>query len=134
MRFVRFGIVGILNTAVDWAVLGALLFIFGQHDGLFSYPTYKAISFSAAVLNSYIFNTRWVFRDRAQETQRLQLFKFSFVSAVGLFINVTAASSFVSANLCGARFVVCAYIGAFLGTIAAFVWNYIGYQLFVFKK
>lgn len=131
-RFPRFILIGVLNTLVDWSVLNLEIFIFGQHGGLFSYPVYKAVSFFVAVLNSYFFNKRWVFKSNAGGVRAMGT--FALVSAIGLGVNVTVASAIASSSLCAAQFVVCANLGALAGSLAAFLANYAGYALFVFKR
>lgn len=131
-RFFRFIIVGILNTLVDWGVLNFEILALGQHGGLFSYPVYKAISFSVAVINSYVFNKRWVFGSDASDKHAL--LPFVLVSVIGLGCNVMTASLVVSLAPCGAHFLLCANLGAAAGSLAAFLWNYLGYAMFVFRR
>lgn len=131
-RFFRFIAVGALNTLVDWGVLNIEIFAFGEHGGLFSYPVYKAVSFSVAVINSYLFNKRWVFKSSTADAHAM--LPFALISLVGLGLNVLTASTVVASALCGGRFVLCANLGAIAGSWAAFLWNYIGYALFVFKR
>lgn len=132
-QFLRFSIVGIANTLVDWGILNLLILTF-SHAAVFSYPLFKTISFSIAVLNSYFLNKTWVFPTSEQKNKAVQLPKFIAISTIGMGFNVGTASAFVSTSACGAYFVLCANIGAVLGTLAAFLWNYFGYKLFVFRS
>ena len=131
-RLFRFVLVGAVNTLLDWVVLNLEILAFGNRGGLFSYPVYKAVSFSVAVINSYVFNKRWVFRSETENRRALP--SFALVSAIGLGVNVLAASAVMTVSLCSAHFVLCANLGAVAGSWAAFVWNYVGYAVFVFKQ
>ena len=92
-QFVKFCIVGFINTAVDWAAYFLLTaYIFTDHS---SKPLAKAIAFLTAVTNSFVWNTLWTFRkeygERVSEhkagTKRTILAKFILVSLVGWGIN-----------------------------------------------
>ena len=131
-RLLRFVLIGAVNTLVDWTVLNIEILALGERGGLFSYPVYKAISFSVAVINSYVFNKRWVFKSNAEDKRAL--LSFAFVSIIGLGLNVLAASAVMSVSRCSGHFVLCANLGAVAGSWAAFAWNYIGYAVFVFKQ
>ena len=94
-QFIKFGIVGVSNTAVDWIVYFLLNSFVLQGTGgeLIS----KAISFIVAALNSFTWNSLWTFKkeykqatkkadDVAQKTGSLFL-KFLVISLIGWAIN-----------------------------------------------
>lgn len=92
IQFIKFGVVGVTNTAVDW-----LVFFLITHYIVLSKdfePTAKAIAFVVAVLNSYLWNTVWTFRkeykksigDKASAKGTI-FFKFIIVSLIGWGIN-----------------------------------------------
>ena len=58
-QFIRFIVVGLLNTAVDFGLLNLLIY-------LFRWPSVWAntVSFSVAVLNSFFWNKYWTFKSR----------------------------------------------------------------------
>ena len=58
MRFVKFGMVGVLNTAIDLAVFSALYFVLGVP--LLIANTCAVV---VAATNSYLVNKYWTFRD-----------------------------------------------------------------------
>lgn len=80
-RFVRFGLVGSLGTALDFALLTILK--------LMGWPTLAAnsLSFSAGLLNNFALNRLWTFRHARRTNWRRQLLQFSTVSLVGLLLN-----------------------------------------------
>ncbi|HHY44335.1 MAG TPA: GtrA family protein [Firmicutes bacterium] len=63
-RFVRFGITGALNTAVDFGLFYVLAHVLGVNVYLSQF-----LSYSAATVNSYIINKRWTFRQKDPYTE-----------------------------------------------------------------
>ena len=95
-QFFKFAVVGVVNTAVDWAV-----FFIGSHyifTEKSAEPWIKAVAFLAAMLNSYLWNTIWTFRKdyklaigdaNNKNTKKGVVFvKFAIVSIAGWIINV----------------------------------------------
>lgn len=70
-QLIKFALVGVLNTVVDFAVYTALVLIFGVGDdnalliGLFTF-----IGYGCGVLNSFIFNTKWTFKQEYKRTTK----------------------------------------------------------------
>lgn len=149
-QFIKFGLVGALNTAVDFGVLNILIWISGIAAGI-GFSIFKTISFLAAVINSYVLNKYWTFGDRSRGTVR-QAGEFIAVSLIGLVINVGAASLIVNGvepidsliNLAGSLLSlggismseaqIWANIGTLSAIIISLVWNFFGYKFLVFKK
>ena len=127
---VKFVIVGILNTAVDFAVLNLLMLATGIVAGL-GFSLFKALSFLVAVINSYFWNKHWTF-----QSEREVFLQFLAVSAIGFFLNVGTASFLV--NSVGPQFGLTeqlwANAGAAAGTLVVMTWNFLGYKFVVFKK
>lgn len=78
-QFIKFSLVGVINTLIDFLIylgLTRLIFWFSHY-----YLVANAISFSLAVINSFILNRYWTF----QESQKVDLhFKFIKFFAVNL--------------------------------------------------
>lgn len=131
--FFKFACVGILNTAIDFIVLNALVLSFGAGPQGELFVFFKSVSFLAAVANSYLLNKIWVFEVSASRDAKEPAL-FFIVSALGLLINVSISFAVFAA---GARLFspqIAANIGALLGTIGVLAWNFIGYRFFVFQK
>lgn len=135
MQAVRFGGVGILNTVIDFLILNLLTHIFGVGgDGGYRFTLFKVISFSVAVFNSYLLNKRWVFRHISKHSWKEGL-SFLGVSLVGLIINtVISTIIFKLLTFQGVESFIAVNSGALVGTLFVLIWNYSGYQRFVFKK
>ncbi len=139
-RVVRFILVGVLNTAIDFAVLNILISAFGLGgNNHFLYIVFRSISFSVAVVNSFFWNKRWVFKRNRRvlhqygEHTQFELGSFLGVSVVGLVINSLLALFFFSVMSPVLPTFYAANIGALIGTCGALAWNFIGYKKFVFK-
>ena len=55
-KFVKFGLVGVLNTLINWIIFALLNFI-----GVY-YIVANVIAYVIATANSYIWNSKWVFK------------------------------------------------------------------------
>lgn len=78
----RFAVVGIINTAVDLAVLNTLIAVSHRGRSGLLYSLFKAISFLVAVLNSYWLNSRWTFRQTAAENTSMRVGRFITISVL----------------------------------------------------
>lgn len=77
-RLVRFAIVGVANTAIDFSIFAALFYLVG-----WPLLAAHATGFAVAVVNSYVCNKTWTFGDR--RPSRLQDgAKFLLVALCGL--------------------------------------------------
>jgi putative flippase GtrA len=77
---VKYGIVGVSNVAIDFAVYALLLAI-----GVW-YPAAKVLSFVVATVNGYTFNRLWTFRAGAHRATVLT--KYVTVQVSGLGVNL----------------------------------------------
>ena len=64
LQFIKFGLVGVLNTLVDFLVYQLLVYL-GLH-----YAPAQCISYTCGLLNSYFFNSRWTFGKGKRYTKR----------------------------------------------------------------
>lgn len=112
MKFIKFGITGVINTAVDFVVFWLL-----SHFGINQYIA-QVVSYSCGMANSYIINRSWTFKSKAGFLGR-QLCRFIaanilmlLLSLVVLFV-ATAAFSLpkLIAKLIATVFTMC---GGFL--------------------
>lgn len=114
-RFVRFGIVGLSNTAIDF--LAFCFFLYICH--LLPLPS-NVLAFAVAVTNSYFLNKYWSFGN----TGSSKISEFGFylaVSVFGLVIN--------SAILLIAAEHIHILLAKILAGIITPLWNFFGYRL-----
>jgi putative flippase GtrA len=77
----KFGIVGISNTLIDLGIFNLLTLVFGVWI-----VVANIISVSIAIINSYIWNKTWTFKDNSWQNFLPQFVKFVLFSLVGLVI------------------------------------------------
>ena len=141
----KFGVIGILNTLVDWGILALLPVFIGisfESSFLFIgaltityYSLYKGMSFLIAVVNSYFWNKYWVFEGKRALGHK-EFIQFLVISGIGFFINVGLASA-IFITVSGAGLFTeqqSGILGAAFATIISMVWNFLGYKLVVFKQ
>jgi len=122
IKFVKFNVVGILNTALDLGVF-ALLTWAGLGEGLS-----KTISYSCGVLNSYFWNSRWTFKQEHEKSAR-EFWLFVLVNLVSYGVaRLVLQGSLTWLHIENAN------IRNLIATPASVIVNFIGNRLFVFKK
>lgn len=83
-RFFKFAIVGTSGAVVDFGLLNLGILIFGMPKALAN-----TISFSAAVVNNFLWNRLWTFPETRSSPFFGQFWKFALVSIAGYFLNQT---------------------------------------------
>ena len=137
-QFSKFATVGLLNTAIDFAILNILTIITGFTVGVGLFVL-NTISFTAATVNSYFFNKHWTFRDKSRDEEEKKFVQFLAISVVGAGINggvVVLVTTFISpmfASL-GLADQLWVNIAKVFATGVSLVWNFVGYKFIVFKK
>jgi putative flippase GtrA len=127
--FAKFSMVGVTGAIVDLGILNFLHFFVWQKSwDVMLYPA-VAISFSAAVVNNYIWNILWTYRHQDHSDQHhVTLSKFFVVSLVGLLMNL------------GIVYAATALLGLFwlISKLAAMVvvlfWNFFVNRFWTFKE
>jgi putative flippase GtrA len=92
-RFMRFAVVGVIGTIVDFGTFNLLTFSLGM---LAVYA--QAISFGCAVVSNFTWNRYWTYPDSRSKKISKQLLQFFVVSIIGLTIR-TPIFIFVEAPL-----------------------------------
>lgn len=120
-QFVKFGLVGASSTVIDWGIFYLL-----NHYNLY-YLTAKVLSFSVAVINSFIWNRRWTFR--SQDPNRTKEFtKFLVIALIGLGIN--ALIMYLAVSVLGTRKI----FGLIFATGITMFWNFLANKFYTFKE
>ncbi|HZL47864.1 MAG TPA: GtrA family protein, partial [Solirubrobacteraceae bacterium] len=89
-QFVKFGIVGVSNTLLTFAVYTLLLKVFGVW-----YLAASAIGFVVGAVNGFLLNRRWTFREHVGDA--LTPVRWTVVQGCGLLVNLGLVYTFVSA-------------------------------------
>ncbi len=133
--FVRYAIIGLGNTAIDFALLFLLIKLTGITEGTNLFLL-NILTFSIATANSYLFNKYWTFQDKATTGQATKFSQFFIISIIGALINSGIVVIFTSSidPVMGISAQYWAMIGKVLATSISLIWNFVGYKYFVFKK
>lgn len=131
-QFLKFILVGFLNTAIYFGVLNLLMFFSKLHQG-WLYSLFIALAFILSVSNSYIWNKRWTFR-KGKDFKGNEFSKFLLISGISFALNVGIAS-FLN-NYLGPQFDISPYLWANLSAVVAAGFttliNFFGYKYLVF--
>jgi putative flippase GtrA len=112
-EFLRFIIVGVVATAMDFAVLATLTSHFQWH-----YLAANTISFSVGNIVSYCLSIRWVFKNRREEKWMREFLLFVLIGIGGLGISELCIFSVV-------EFLRLHYsIGKLVAVGTTLFWNY----------
>ena len=121
-QFVKFALVGLSSTAIDWSIFYLLNSFFGLY-----YLIAKILSFSVAVINSYTWNRCWTFR--SQNPYRTKEFsQFLTVALVGLSLNTFIM--YLVVTVFGGRKI----IGLILATGIVVFWDFLANKFYTFKE
>lgn len=143
IQFIEFCVVGVANTAIDWIVYFLLTKFILINFKL--WPTAKAVSFLVAVINSYILNTLWTFKQEYSENlssreSKTKIFaKFFVVSLVGWGINYFVFKYFIESFNFGSIVILGKTISTqslyplIAASLAAILWNFVANKLWTFQ-
>ena len=132
-QFGRFACIGFANAAVDFGVLYTLIGLTGVAEGT-SFSLFKAISFSFAVVHSYLWNKYWAFEAVHTLGDNRELLSFIGVSLASLVVNVGVASLVVAARPGSFDAASWAGISAIVGSAVSLIFSFTGFRVFVFRK
>ena len=133
-QFAKYGLIGVLNTLLDFAVLNLLSYTFHVYSGT-SLILINVFSFLAANINSYFWNKYWTFQSQNKKVAG-ELLKFFTVSIIGFLLNSAILWSFttVMEPALGLSPQIWENVAKLIATGVYIVWNFIGYKLIVFKE
>lgn len=121
IRFVKFGIVGVINTLVNW-----IIFFILNALGMY-YILANIIAYILGTVNSYLWNTLWVFKYKDKASTETTI-KFIILNLIGLGLNTGIL--YVLVDLCNLN----KFIGLVITTAIVMIINYIVNKLWVFSK
>lgn len=143
-RIARFIVVGLANATISFGILNITFYKFHQGKIVSS-----IIATTCALIFSFILNRHYVFSDKSRRIHRqLALFVVVTISGSLLLLNMVYVLTLkilnghedqiirLAKNISGITFTknfIGINLSTVVGAIAALVWNYNGYRLFVFK-
>ena len=119
-RVITFGIVGVINTGVDWAMFMICHELVGIRPELS-----QALGYASGIICSFVLNRSFTFKDRSDAFWR-QLIKFIAVNAVTMFVSAMLMGRLTSMG-------INPYISKAFVTGVVMIMNYFGYKLVVFR-
>jgi dolichol-phosphate mannosyltransferase len=127
-QFIKFCIVGAINTIVDWAFYAIFKTFIGSSTQTLKQIA-KACSFVIAATSSYIMNRKWTFRSTDNQILK-QAIKFIAISVGGLVINNSVFYLITSPKFLHLADI----LGLISGTAIATFWNFFGNRKWTFKE
>jgi putative flippase GtrA len=129
-QFLRFLVVGLSGTLLDFAILSAIKYFWG-------WPTLPAniISYSCGILNNYLLTRYWVYPEARKRQTFVQLAQFALVSLVGLGLNnlLVLVLETPAGELLGNQ--TYSYIPAkIVATLVVLLWNFFANRFWTFGK
>lgn len=122
-QLLKFGIVGIIATVIDFLLLTILTEFFGIY-----YLVSAGISFIVSTIFNYLASMKFVFVSRYNKTHRRQeMLIFFILSIIGLLLNQVFMWFFV-------ELVMMHYIvGKVFATVLVMAWNFISRKIWLEK-
>jgi putative flippase GtrA len=131
-QFGQFAAVGTLNSFIDIGVFNLETFLYGTSIiGVLLFAVFKAISFLCATTNSFFWNRNWTFGS-TEKVNAGEVTGFYTIALIGWGANV-AVATFVKAIGPETKLWV-DIVAPVAGILVTFIWNFVGYKYFVFKK
>jgi len=121
MMLVRFAVVGIGNTLVDFVVFFLLASI-----GV-PYVFSQVCSYSAGMMNSYVWNRTWTFQVRKKASVQ-EFLQFIFINLVSL--STTIVLLYLLHKLAGMQL----FSSKAVATVAGMAVNFVGSRFWVFER
>jgi putative flippase GtrA len=121
MHVFKFGVVGVANTAVDFAIFSALTLGAGIAPAVAN-----VVSYSCGIGLSFWINGSWTFRDRGARRPATQLPMFVAANLAGLAISTAVVALLVKDY--GPLPAKIVSVGV------AFIWNFVFANFIVFRK
>jgi putative flippase GtrA len=125
----KFGLVGIINTAIDFGGLFTLTSL-----GLPTLPS-NVVSTTLAFCFSFFANKKYTFKSTGTNLKR-EILLFTIVTLFGLWGLQTVVLQLVTAGLADSGFSsgIILFIAKLCAVVVSLVWNYTLYSHVVFKK
>jgi putative flippase GtrA len=136
-QVVRFGMVGALNTGVDWGLFLVFNLVFNalsatnlvEHPVL--YGTANTIAYSAGIINSFLWNKHWTFSAGGTNRWKREALLFLAVSVFSLAVN--NGGLFLLRSVFSGTSLVHVGVHKLGTTIVTMTLNFFGYRFLAFS-
>lgn len=131
-QFGQFAAVGTLNSFIDIGVFNLETFFYGGAGiSTATFAVFKAISFLFATTNSFFWNRNWTFGS-TDKVNAGEVTGFYTIALIGWGANVAVATLIKFVGPATTLWVD--IVAPLAGILVTFIWNFVGYKYFVFKK
>lgn len=119
-QFIKFNLVGLLNTALDFALFALLTWL-----GVY-YILAQCISYGVGMLNSYALNKYWTFAQKGRLEPK-QVIRFTVLNLGSLLLSLVLLALFRD------QLELKLLLAKLLATVATTLVNFAGSKLWVFR-
>jgi putative flippase GtrA len=138
IRFLKFSFVGVTGTIVDFGIMNLANLVF--HLPL---VWAQAISFSAGVVNNFLWNRYWTYPESRSQNAKRQLAKFSLINIVGILVRTPLISWLnslilrllerVEMKLLIEKFVLSQNLALTISIAVILFWNFFANRLWTYR-
>jgi putative flippase GtrA len=120
-QFIKFNLVGLVNTLVDYAVYSLLVTLGVQ------YLAAQVVSYSAGMVNSYLMNKYWTFGERKTAVSGTQLLRFILLNLATLGLALLVLYVF------SRQWGIHPLVSKLAATVLTMAVNFVGSKLWVYR-
>lgn len=134
-QFGKFANVGFANFFSDAGIYNLLVFLTGlgiERGGYFLF--FKSAGVVTALINSFFWNRFWTFKSGGKEYSFAEIAQFLTVTGFSFAINIGIAYFVKGISPEAVDPKIWSNVAVVSGAGSAFIWNFLGYKFFVFKK
>ncbi|MBO5292531.1 MAG: GtrA family protein [Lachnospiraceae bacterium] len=135
-QILKFGVVGVVSTIIDFAVFSFLNYVVGIH-----YMAATFFGFTISLIANYILSMKFVFERRENLDKRVEFIAFAVLSVIGLILNeiiIYGCVDGVYNNVAALQNMISRGTAEMAGKIIAtgivMVYNFVTRKLFLEKK
>jgi dolichol-phosphate mannosyltransferase len=126
IEFIRYGMVGVVSTVIDYIFLNLSHLLMRNSDNTLWLAT--AIGFCAGLINGYFMNSRWTFKYKTEGREVKKFSQFAIISLVGLGLTELIVLEFTSNGGLSKN------IAKLIAVAVVFFWNYFGNKFWTFRE
>ncbi len=139
IRMVKFSIVGVSGTLVDFGLMNLLSLVFGLH-----LAWAQAISFACAVVNNFFWNRIWTYPESRSRGAPKQLMQFILINVIGIIIRtpiITLLDGWIFRTIVNSglslpvdNLVLSQNLALAISIGIVFIWNYFANRYWTFNN
>jgi len=134
-QFAKFAAVGSLNSFMNLGVFNLETLLVSQNPTKFVFGIFASVAWLTSATNSYFWNKYWTF-DKREKPNSAEVILFYAITIGSWLLSVGASTLVYSAKDLGftSPAVWTNVVSPIAGFLTAFIWNFLGYKFFVFRK